>query len=397
LPQEERCAFDLRDSGVNMADNALVLFNISRAVFLLANILLTYSLLTPKRPLPFQIVAFAGTWLAQYLIRELMAPLGLDPFLLGYMITIVYLVPFAFVFRETMHAKFFVLFMITSLSQLNFLIFLFFELFLFGHIVGGLILLGQLLELSSIPLLRKYITPRIRNSLESLNRQNPVLTLFPFLSFALLAYYGVQKRNYLLPEFIPLLLSAAIIAICYYLLIISAERNKRQQQMELIARTDGLTGLYNRRHMEQIIRAEHERRQKTGMRFALIIADIDLFKEINDKYGHACGDFLLKAVSADLGNAVREQDVIARWGGDEFLLVLPATDEKTAVAVAERIRETVEKRRYVYENNALAVTMTLGVYAVGPGGDTADDVVKKADTNMYQGKRTGRNRVIFPD
>lgn len=380
-----------------MADNALVLFNISRAVFLLANILLTYSLLTPKRPLPFQIVAFAGTWLAQYLIRELMAPLGLDPFLLGYMITIVYLVPFAFVFRETMHAKFFVLFMITSLSQLNFLIFLFFELFLFGHIVGGLILLGQLLELSSIPLLRKYITPRIRNSLESLNRQNPVLTLFPFLSFALLAYYGVQKRNYLLPEFIPLLLSAAIIAICYYLLIISAERNKRQQQMELIARTDGLTGLYNRRHMEQIIRAEHERRQKTGMRFALIIADIDLFKEINDKYGHACGDFLLKAVSADLGNAVREQDVIARWGGDEFLLVLPATDEKTAVAVAERIRETVEKRRYVYENNALAVTMTLGVYAVGPGGDTADDVVKKADTNMYQGKRTGRNRVIFPD
>lgn len=295
-----------------MTDNALILFNVSRAVFLLSNVLLTYFLLTPRRSLRFQVAALAGTWATQYCLRALLAPLGLDPFLLGYMATILYLVPISLVFQETLPAKFFVLFMVTSLSQLNFLIFLFFELLLFGHIASGLILTGQLLELASVPVLIRYTAPRIKKGLETIVQQNPVLALFPFLSFVLLAFYGVEKRNYLLPEFIPLFLSVVIIAISYYLIAISVERNRRQQQLELLSRTDSLTGLYNRRYMEQVIRTEYERQQRTGTAFALIIADIDLFKEINDKYGHAGGDFLLKAIATDLGKAVREQDAIRR-------------------------------------------------------------------------------------
>lgn len=359
--------------------------------------MLTYAFLTSKRSYWFQIISFAGTWIAQYFLRGLLTPVGLDPFLLGYVMTILYMVPIALVFKETIQAKFFVLFMVTSLSQFNFLIFLFLELLIFKHIVGWLILIGQLLGLATIPLIRRDIRPHIKNILEIIDHQNPILTLFPFLSFGLLAFYGVKKRAYLLPEFIPLVLAAIIIFASYYLMAIAVERSKRNQQLELISRTDNLTGHYNRRYMEQRLQVEYERFQRTGTEFALIIADIDLFKEINDRYGHACGDCLLKLIAEDIRKSVREYDAVARWGGDEFVIVLPATDEKTAVGVAERIRETVEKRRYIYENNALTVTMTLGVYAAGNDGDTVGSMINKADINMYQGKRAGRNRVICVD
>ncbi|MDR3560374.1 MAG: GHKL domain-containing protein [Negativicutes bacterium] len=214
-----------------MSESTLFLFNVSRAVFFISNVLLTYSFLIPKRSLWFQILAYAGTWVAQYLLRVFFTPTGLDPFLLAYMTAILYLVPIALIFKETIHAKFFVLFMVASLSQFNFLICLFIELLLFNHMVGGLILAGQLLELASIPGIRKYITPHVINILEIINQQNPVFTLFPFLSFILLAVYGVQ-RTYLSSIFIPLVLSAVIISIAYYLIALSIDRTKRHQQIE---------------------------------------------------------------------------------------------------------------------------------------------------------------------
>ena len=214
-----------------MPESTLILINVSRAVFLISNILLTYSFLSPKRPLWFQIIAFAGTWFAQYFLRGLLTPTGIDTFLIGYMLTILYLVPFVLVFKETLHAKIFVLFMVTSLSQFNFLICLFLELLIFNHMVGGLILAGQLLELSSIPLIRRYITPHIKNILEIINHQNPIFTLFPVFSFILLAFYGVQ-RTYLLSVFIPLVLATIIISFSYYLIAISIDRTKRHQQLE---------------------------------------------------------------------------------------------------------------------------------------------------------------------
>ncbi len=214
-----------------MADSTLLLINISRAIFLISNIWLTYSFLTPKRPLWFQIIAYAGTWVAQYLARLLLTPTGLDTFLIGHMLTILYFVPIALIFKETLNAKFFVLFMVTSLSLFNFLIALFLEQIVFGHMVGGLVLAGQLLELASIPLIRKHITPHVRNILEIINLQNPIFTMFPFLSFILLAFYAVQ-RTYLLSIFIPLVLSTIIISIAYYLIAISIDRTKRQQLLE---------------------------------------------------------------------------------------------------------------------------------------------------------------------
>lgn len=214
-----------------MSESTIILITLSRGVFLVSNILLDYSFLTPKRPLWFQIIAFGGTWIATYLLRDLLSSILTDPFLVGYTLSLLYLIPFALVFKESLHARLFVFFMVVSLSQLIFLIFLFLELLVFKHMVGGLILAGLLLELSSIPLIRKYIAPHVKNIIEVINHQNPIFTLFPILSYILLAFYGVQ-RIYLLPTFIPLVLSTILIAFTYYLIAISIDRTRRQKELE---------------------------------------------------------------------------------------------------------------------------------------------------------------------
>lgn len=267
---------------------------------------------------------------------------------------------------------------------------------MYNHVVGELVLTGVLRELSSIPLIRRYLTPHVRNILAVINQRNPSFTIFPMLSFVLLAVYGVQ-RTYLLSTFILLLLSTVVVAFSYYLIAVSIEQTKRnQQQLAVTARTDALTGLYNRGDMEQRIQEEYGLYQTTGSEFALIIADIDLFKKINDMYGHACGDLLLTSVSEDVRDSVRKCDAVARWGGDEFFLLLPATNATNVAELAERIRNTVEKSRYAYENETLSVTLTLGV-AVIRSGDIVASIIKKADQVMYEGKRTGRNCVISFD
>lgn len=378
-----------------MSDNTLILINLSRGIFFISNILLDYSFLTPKRPFWFQMIAFGGTWLATYLLRDPLTLIIADPFLLGYALSLLFLIPFALVFRETLHAKIFVFFMVFCLSQCNFLIFLYLEVLVFNHVVGGLIFMGMLLEVLSMPLVRKYVTPYIRDILEVIHEKNHSFKLFPILSFVLLAFYGVQ-RIYSLSIFISLLLCIFLTAFCYYLIAISINQAKHHQQLELTSKTDSLTGLYNRRYMEKSIQEEYDKYQRTNLEFSVIIVDIDLFKRINDMYGHAGGDYLLKSVSEDLRNFVRESDVVARWGGDEFLLLLPKTNGENAVALAERISKNVEQSKYIYENKTLEVTLTLGVSVVSPD-DTVASIIKKADMVMYQGKRAGRNCVIFFD
>lgn len=375
-----------------MTDTTLILITLSRAVFWIASIWLDFSFLTSKRSAWFQTLAFAGTWVIVYFLNGLVSPVIADPFQRGYILSLVYLIPIALVFQETIQAKIFVFFMVSSFSMSVFIICLYLEVLIYNQVVGGLVLTGQLLELSSVPVIRKVVTPHVKNMLAVINQQNSSFTIFPILSFALLAYYGAQ-RTYLLSTFIPLVLCTFAVSFSYYLIAISIEQTKRNQQLTVTARTDSLTGLSNRRHMEQRIQEEYEQYQRTGLEFSMIIADIDLFKQINDRYGHACGDDLLQWVSEDIRKAVRNHDAVARWGGDEFLLLLPATRGEAALALAERIRNTIENRKYNHENEALAVTVTLGV-AVISRDDTPANIIKKADMVMYQGKRMGRNCVL---
>jgi diguanylate cyclase (GGDEF)-like protein len=378
-----------------MSENTLILITLSRVVFLITNILLNCTFLTSKHPIWVQTGAFVCTWAANYFFRGLLSPIIIDPFLIGYTLSLLYIIPITLVFQETLHAKLFVYFMVFSISQCIFLVLIYLEVLLFHRVTGGLLLGGLLLELASMPLIRRYIKPHVRNILEVIKQLNPTFALFPLVSFILVAFYGVQ-RTYSVLSLSSLVLTNILIFFSYYLIAKSIEQTKKNQQLAATARTDSLTGLYNRWHMEQRIQEEYERYQRTGSEFALIIADVDLFKAVNDNYGHDSGDCLLKALSEDIRKSVREYDLVARWGGDEFLLLLPATNAENAVDLAKRIGGTVGKRRYVNENEALTVTLTLGV-SVNRSGDDIANIIKKADIAMYQGKRAGGNRVISFD
>lgn len=168
---------------------------------------------------------------------------------------------------------------------------------------------------------------------------------------------------------------------------------KMNRRLDLAARTDSLTGLFNRRHMEEVFAGEEARAARTGEPFSLILCDIDFFKKVNDEHGHQAGDELLRHLAGVMEKAVRPYDTLARWGGEEFLFLLPSTGMDSALAVAERVRQDIGGNPCRAAGRELSVTVTLGVASWHPG-DSVDDVIKRADEAMYEGKRSGRNRAV---
>ncbi len=166
------------------------------------------------------------------------------------------------------------------------------------------------------------------------------------------------------------------------------------KKLDLISRTDELTGLPNRRDMNETIANEIGRSQRTHKPFSFIFIDIDHFKSINDTYGHACGDVVLKSVAQTVRSLLRKYDVFARYGGEEFLTLLPETDLDGAAVVAERFRKKIERMTVHYGDYTINVTVTLGV-AKFDERLGADRSIQQADKALYQGKESGRNQVVI--
>lgn len=171
------------------------------------------------------------------------------------------------------------------------------------------------------------------------------------------------------------------------------ELEEANKKLDLISRTDELTGLPNRRDMNETIANEIGRCQRTLKPFCFIFIDIDHFKAINDTYGHACGDVVLKSVATTIRGLLRKYDIFARYGGEEFLTLLPETDLEGATIVAERFRRKIESMTVQYADYSINVTVTLGVarfdHKLG-----ADRSIQLADKALYQGKENGRNQVV---
>ncbi len=165
------------------------------------------------------------------------------------------------------------------------------------------------------------------------------------------------------------------------------------QKLEAISKTDELTGLPNRRDMNETVGNEVERARRTQKPFCFIFMDIDHFKKINDTYGHACGDVVLKSVAQTIRGLLRKYDVFARYGGQEFLTLLPETDLAGATIVAERFRKKIEAMSVQYADITIKVTITLGVSKFDPRLG-AERSIQLADKALYQGKEGGRNQVI---
>ena len=170
-------------------------------------------------------------------------------------------------------------------------------------------------------------------------------------------------------------------------------REKFQQGLEL-AITDSLTGLYNRRYMESHLGAMVEDSLTNDKPVSLLIFDIDFFKSVNDTYGHAAGDAVLKEFSQRIAQNVRGVDLACRMGGEEFVVVMPDTDLTYARMVAERLRTRVGETPFKIDGGKdLNVTVSIGIAVVEGAGDTAEKLIERADAALYRAKREGRNRV----
>ncbi|MFH1378687.1 MAG: diguanylate cyclase [bacterium] len=169
-----------------------------------------------------------------------------------------------------------------------------------------------------------------------------------------------------------------------------------QDQLKALAITDELTGLYNRRFFQEWLNLEFKRTLRYKTSLSCLMIDIDYFKNINDTYGHAMGDFVLREISLIIKNNTRGTDIAARYGGEEFMLLLPRTDKPLAMGLAERIRASIEAANFTKDDISTNATVSIGIASSVRGNlEDKEQLIEFADKALYDAKRHGRNRVIY--
>ncbi len=175
------------------------------------------------------------------------------------------------------------------------------------------------------------------------------------------------------------------------------ELMKANELLVEISYTDHLTGLYNRRYLMEVLEREFSRAQRNCGVLSLLILDIDQFKGINDRFGHQEGDTVLSRTASIFRNELRGYDTAVRYGGDEYIAVLPDTSLNDAIAVAERIRKSVNETTLSGKLKGERISVSLGIAAYpGKGVETIEDLVREADGALYRAKAGGRNRTEAP-
>jgi two-component system, cell cycle response regulator len=169
------------------------------------------------------------------------------------------------------------------------------------------------------------------------------------------------------------------------------EANKKLRKLSI---TDGLTGLFNHRYMHELLREEFERSRRSSDPVAVVMLDLDHFKKVNDTYGHPTGDVILFETAEILRDTAREIDMLGRYGGEEFMIVLPDADEDAAAQFAERVRERLSDHLFRDDATEVRMTVSAGVAALPAAGvDSPSGLLKLADEALYRAKEGGRNQV----
>lgn len=165
------------------------------------------------------------------------------------------------------------------------------------------------------------------------------------------------------------------------------------EELRMAALIDSLTEIGNRRYLEMKLKTSSEELQRYGITFGVIMGDIDFFKRVNDTYGHLAGDSVLKMVAGTLSANVRTCDLVGRWGGEEFMIIVTHVDTHVLGSLAEKLRMLVERSFMSVAGEDIRVTISLGAVLAMPGEST-DAVIKRADSLLYRAKESGRNRVV---
>ncbi len=172
---------------------------------------------------------------------------------------------------------------------------------------------------------------------------------------------------------------------------------ERTLEIELLSKTDSLTGLWNRGYLEEMLEIEFKRARRYKHDVSIAIVDLDHFKQINDTYGHMAGDEVLRQVSEDIRSCIRETDFVGRYGGEEIVVILPETDIETAKTIAEKIRNTIESHPVRFEDVTIEVTSSIGLSNLRPEHEDYHEVFAEADEALYRAKEEGRNRVVVSE
>ncbi|MCQ4310598.1 diguanylate cyclase [Pseudomonas stutzeri] len=176
--------------------------------------------------------------------------------------------------------------------------------------------------------------------------------------------------------------------------------NRRQlqaanQELQRLSSTDRLTGLFNRGHWEEMLRQDYARHRRYDSNAALVMFDIDHFKKINDKYGHQAGDAVIQQTANLIRQSMRGADVAGRYGGEEFVVLLPDTDSQGAVMFAERLRQSSEAYEVNHENHRIRFTISFGIADLSLPTSGYAQLIERADSALYASKSAGRNRVTL--
>jgi len=171
-------------------------------------------------------------------------------------------------------------------------------------------------------------------------------------------------------------------------------RTRLYAEVERLAIVDGLTGLYVHRYFQEKLTQEMKRAKVYDEKFSLLMADIDYFKRYNDQFGHLAGDELLRRVSMALKEGVRETDIVSRYGGEEFAIILLHREKEEAEEIAEGLRKRVESMRLEVEGGNTGVTISMGLATFPEDGLSESELIKHADEALYRAKEGGRNRVV---
>lgn len=259
---------------------------------------------------------------------------------------------------------------------------------------------------ASILELRKFCLSMARGDL------SPVLTERGFLAGALktlqanlrnltwqaqmIASGDLSQRVDFMGEF-----SDAFNAMVEKLREIEQERNRIMEDMTLLAITDPLTELFNRRHFLMLARKELARSIRFVRPLSLAMMDIDFFKSVNDTYGHIAGDHVLRSIAEASRNSLRDSDIAGRYGGEELIFMLPETGPEQALRFAERLRRNIEVMKFTTNAHTICVTVSLGVGSLSPlrhrslTKDDVETIIHEADIALYRAKEAGRNRVMI--
>lgn len=175
--------------------------------------------------------------------------------------------------------------------------------------------------------------------------------------------------------------------------VLLSQWRKREKNVEWLSKTDPLTGLYNRRTIHDHLMALASTRRTKQQLHAVILLDLDHFKQINDKYGHAVGDDVLKLAAATLQDNIRQEDMVGRFGGEEFIVILNDTSLEQTQNIAERCRTELMKSK-LSTSPGLTITASFGIACFSSGESNIDQILKQADDALYEAKNQGRNRVV---